>query len=360
MSDRSHSGDNAPYVSPALPLLLAAALLSACTVPIQPSQPAAIPSTAPVIATTTQQQALRNIAHLQNRIDRVAGPLLVNNADLCKGHARKLLGFSAKNKYSYSAELANLTQQTFGFDERLQVTNVLAGSGAARVGVLPGDILIAADDKPLPASENAERQAAALLAPLVQNRPQIKLTVSRNNATTNLVIPLTLSCAFRIELGNADNVNAYADGRRIAVTRGMLNFAQSDEELAFVIAKEMAHNVFGHAAKQRMAATMGGIIDNLVRVNPDLSMMNGMGGVLPYAEQADAEADRLAMYMVARAGYRIDQAASFWQRLASQHPASILNGYTAIHPATPARLAAIDKAAAEIRARQSAKRPLLP
>ncbi len=341
--------------------LLPAVLLTACTVPLQPGQPTPVivvsPATAPP---SPQQEALRTLATLQNRLDRVAAPLLVNNAALCKSHSRKLLGFSAKNRYSYSAELAGLVQQTFGFDERLQVTNVLAGSGAARVGVQRGDILIAAEGKEIAQGENAERQAAVILAPLVQGRSNVKLTVARNNANLTLDIPLTSSCGFSIDLGNADHVNAYADGRRIVITRGMLNFAQSDDEVAYVLAKEMAHNVFAHAPKQRMNATMGGIIDNLIRVNPDLSTMTGMAGVKPYSQEFDAEADRLALYMVARAGYRIENVSSFWQRLANQYPASVLNAYTAIHPATAVRLAAIDKAATEIQSRQSARRPLLP
>lgn len=341
-------------------ILLPAALLSACSsVPLQPSQPAPVARPAPVTA-SPQQETLLALAAFQGRLDRVSGPLLVSNATLCRGHARKLLGFSAKNKYSYSEELAQAVQATFGFGERLQVTNVLAGSGAARAGIRRGDILIAAGDKEIPQGPNAERQTAAILTPMVQGRTDIKLTVSRDNANIALDVPLTPSCGFSIELGNADHVNAYGDGRRIAVTRGMLNFAQTDDEVAYVIAKEMAHNIFGHAAKQRMQATMNGIIDNLVRVNPDLDTMTGTAGVIPYSLEFDSEADRLALYMVARAGYRTDQASAFWQRLASQYPASVLNGHTAIHPATAARLSAISKAAAEIRSKQAAKRPLVP
>ncbi len=345
------------FAPPLACILLPAVLLTACNVPLQPSQPAPPISAA---ADSPDQAALRALMVSQNRLDRVAAPLLVNNAELCKTHARKLLGFSAKNKYSYSAELADTVQQTFGFDERLQVTTVLAGSGAARVGVQRGDILIAAEDKAFPPGENAERQAATILAPMVRSRSSVKLTLARNNVQTALDIPLTPSCGFSIELGNADHVNAYADGRRIVITRGMLNFVQSDAELAYLLAKEMAHNVFAHAAKQRMSATMGGIIDNLIRVHPDLSSMTGMSGVRPYSAQYDVEADQLALYMVARAGYAIDAAPTFWKRLAEQHPASVLNTYTAIHPATPARLIALNKAVAEIQSKQADKRPLLP
>jgi hypothetical protein len=38
----------------------------------------------------------------------------------------------------------------------------------------------------------------------------------------------------------------------------------------------------------------------------------------------------------------------------------VLNGYNANHPALAARLAAIEKAQAEIKAKKSAKKPLVP
>jgi len=342
-------------------LLLPAALLAACAAPPQqPAQPTPAIGVAPSTPASPQQQALRVMATAQSRLDRVAAPLLVNNAPLCKVHARKLLGFSAKNKYSYSPELAAAVQETFGYNERLQVTNVLASSGAERVGVRRGDILIAAEDKEIPPGENAERQAATILAPLMRGRSLIKLTVERKEARIALVIPLTQSCGFSIDLGNADQVNAYADGRRIVITRGMLNYARSDQELAYVIAREMAHNILGHAAKLRMGATMGGIIDNLVRLNPDLETMTGRAGIMPFTPTLDAEADRLGLFLAARAGYSIDEAVPFWRGLAMRAPASVANGYTAIHPDTEARVAALEKAAAEIGTKQAKKRPLLP
>lgn len=307
-----------------------------------------------------EQETLRSLVSLQDRLYRVAAPLLVNNPELCKGNARNLLGFTAKNKYSYSAEFTDAAQQTLGLNESLHVAGVLAGSGAARAGVRRGDSLIAVDDKPMPKGQNAEQQAAALLAPLVNGRSSVKLTVMRDNANLALNVPLTPACAFGIELGNSDNVNAYADGHRVLITRGMLNFAHSDEELAYVLAKEIAHNALGHSGKQRMNATVGGIIDNLVRMHPDMSTLSGMAGVRATPQELDAAADALALYMLARAGYGIDNAPRFWQWLANQYPATVLNSYTAIHPATEYRLSAMEKTIADIKAKQAGKKPLLP
>jgi len=130
---------------------------------------------------------------------------------VCKGNARNLLGFTAKNKYSYPSEFATAAQ-SLGFGERLQVTGVLPGSGAARSGVQRGDILVAVADKPMQQGPDAERQAANLLSPLMTGKTPIKLTLCATRPTQTVTVPLTLACAFSIELGNSDNVNTYADG----------------------------------------------------------------------------------------------------------------------------------------------------
>ena len=306
-----------------------------------------------------QVHALRQLTAQQDRLYQVSAPLLLNNTDLCRSNVRKLIGFTAKTRYSYSDEFADAAS-TLGLQERLQVTGVLKHSGAAQAGVQRGDILMAVENQPLPQGRDAERQAAIMLGPIVSSLSSVRLGILRNGTAADLNVPLTSACGFGIELGNVDSVSAYADGRRVLITRGMLNFVRNDTELAYVLAREMAHNALGHAARQRVNATIGAIIDNMSQVHPDISMLSGSGGVLPFPQDLDAAADTIALYMAARAGYNVDGAAAFWQRLAAQYPASVTNSYTALHPATSARLIAIRKAAADIKAKQASRQPLLP
>jgi hypothetical protein len=350
--------------------LLAVTLsLVACATQSPAPAPAPVPSPAPSqpepAITVPQVSAadevmLRSLVSHQDRLYRVAGPLLVNNPDLCKGNARNLLGFTAKNKYSYSSELAPAAQKVLGLDDRLQVMGVLAGSGAARAGIRRGDKLMEVEGQPLPEGPNVERETAAILGPLVGTHSDIRLTVSRNGINTLLNVPLTRACAYSIELGNVDTVNAYDDGRRVMITRGMMNFTRSDDELAYVLAKEMAHNTLGHAGRQNMSATVGGIIDNLSRIRPDTTALAGMSGVRPMPRSLDAAADTLSLYMLAQAGYNIDGARRFWERLAREYPPTVLNSYTAIHPATSYRLSVMERIVADVKAKQAGNKPLTP
>jgi len=351
---------------PALGMSLAM-LLSACAtqdirpIPTTPGtvqrQPEA-PGLSPQISAAAD--TLTKMADLQDRLYKVAAPLLIQNAELCKGQARPLLGFTAKNRWSYPGDYNEAAHVAFGMDERLQVTGVLAGSGAARAGLQSGDVLLAAGGKPLPTGQHALSQAGTIFNRIIASQASMPLTIERRGSERQMAIPVTRACAFAIDVGNADNVNAYGDGTRVLVTRGMIRFTRDDDELAFVVAKTMAHNMLGHSATQRNQATIGSIIDNLRSINPDTSMLIGSGGIKAMPADADAAADRLGIYLAARAGYDVAEAPAFWRRLAEAYPASVLNGYTANHPALPARMAAVERALNEVKSKRSGKKALMP
>jgi hypothetical protein len=350
--------------------LSAAAVLAACQTPaVMPTPPDTVTTvparpvdSAPVLTPqmAANAQLLTKMATLQDRLYRVAAPLLINNAELCKAQARNLLGFTAKNRYSYPGEFNEAAHVAFGMGERLQVTGILAGSGAAKAGLRVGDGLVSTSGKALPTGPTALASAGAVFGPIIATKSSLPLTVDRNGDLRDVNVPVTRACAFGIELGNVDSINAYADGNRILVTRGLIAFTRSDNELAFVVAKSMAHNMLGHAAMQRNAATIGDIIDSLGSVHPDTSMLIGSGGIKAMPVELDTSADRLSLYLLARAGYDISDAATFWKRLHGTYPPTVLNGYTANHPSTAARVAALEKAEDEVKARRAAKKPLLP
>lgn len=296
----------------------------------------------------------------QDRVYRVAAPLITKNAPLCKAASRPILGFTAKNKYSYPPELTRAAESTLKLDEGLQVMQVLDGSGAMRAGIRRGDLLQSLQDQPLPRGAQAENEAARLIGPLLKNATEIRVGIERQGKPLTLPVPLTQACAFAIEVGHAPHVNAYDDGRRIMVTQGMLDFLASDDELAAILAREIAHNVQRHAATMKISATMSGIIDALLPLSPDLKPFAGSAGLRAMDDKLDLEADRIALYLLARASYAPDAAQRALQKLAQAYPVSVTNGYTALHPWTEERAASMRTTLTEIRQKQAAKKILVP
>lgn len=327
-----------------LAVLLCASMLASCATQLPKG----------VMPASQRQATLTALVAQQDRLYRVAAPLLVNNAGLCKNHARKLLGFTAKNQYSYSAELSEVAKAVLMLDERLQVMRVLQGSGAARAGVQRGDILQTVQNQPLPTGPTAETEAARLLANLVGKADTIELSVLRAGKSVSMKLPLTRACAFSVDVGNANHVNAYSDGRRILVTRGLLNYLQTDAELATILAREMAHNILQHQQAEQMTATLSDVIDRLLPLKPDSAGFAGSAGIKTMPAKLDQDADRLALYMLARAGYDITAAAPGLQKLARDVPQSLSNSYTALHPMTNERLALLQATVTEIKQKQAA------
>jgi len=309
---------------------------------------------------TVRDPIIDGLLQRQERIYRIAAPLIIKNAVLCRTQARPLLGFTAKNQYSYPPELSVAARQSLGLDERLQVMQILDGSGAMRAGLKRGDILQTIQDLTIPSGPQAEPEAARMLSPILKNLTEINITVIRQNQPITVNVPLTLACAFAIDVGNTQNVNAYADGRRILLTRGLLDWLSTDEDVAVIIAREIAHNVLQHAKQIQQMATLSIVIDNLLLFKPDQVAANSSNGIKITPEKMDQDADRLALFMLARAGYDLASFTRVMQKLAQIPNASQANTYPALHPWTEGRQSVIQTTMNEIRQKQSAKKALVP
>lgn len=335
--------------------VLATLLLSSCA-----SDPGRLTGGAPaILARYNTEQAFDTLLRRQDRVYHVITPLLVKTTALCKSSARPLLGFTAKNRHSYPAELRAAVESRLKLSEPLQVLQVLDGSGAMRAGIRRGDVLQSIGGQALPQGAQAETEAAKLLQPLMRNAAELELTLLRDGKPVTVRVPFTLACAFAVEVGNAPHVNAYTDGRRILVTAGMLDVL-SDAELSIILAREIAHGALRHARLTQTTSTIAAVIDALLPLRPDLSAFAGSAGIKPMDAKLDQEADRVALYMLARAGLDPTLAPRTLDKLALAYPQTITSSYTALHPWTGERASLMQATLDEIRQKQSAKKPLLP
>jgi len=141
----------------------------------------------------------------------------------------------------------------------------------------------------------------------------------------------------------------------------MLRFASHDEDLAMVIGHELAHNTQRHIEKSRVnaaaGALIGGLIGALAGINTaDLGAQIGRGA---FSQEFESEADYVGAYYAARAGFEVRGSADLWRRFAVRNPGGIhLAGST--HPSTAVRFLALEQTAAEIAAKQTSGRPVLP
>jgi len=117
-----------------------------------------------------------------------------------------------------------------------------------------------------------------------------------------------------------DTPNAFAlPGGKIGVNSGMLKVARTDDQLAAVLAHEVGHVVARHPSEQmsqsaaiQTALGAAGVGDEAV--GQLVQMATGVGQ-LSFSRSAEAEADRIGLEYMARAGYNPEEAITLWQNM---------------------------------------------
>jgi len=172
--------------------------------------------------------------------------------------------------------------------------------------------------------------------------------------------------AFGWEVAIIDNneVNAWAlPGGKVGVNKGLLRYVDSEDELAAVIAHEMGHVEFSHAAKEmRKKAFYSGLstaaqaaavaaVDKEARIGTGAGMKSISLPMMRlvtagYSRDLEMEADMHIVEVFAKTGYNILRGASFYGTLLDIIPrktkgtTSLFAGY----PETKKRLAALQAA----------------
>jgi len=157
--------------------------------------------------------------------------------------------------------------------------------------------------------------------------------------------PEIISWKWEVNLIENDDVNAFCmAGGKIAIYSGLINrLHPTDEELAQVIAHEIAHALSGHTQEKMSVALAGGLIGNAIiaassrrgtHVDADaVDALLKVAWKLPNSRQAETEADRIGIKLAAMAGYNPQASASMWRKMkANNNPLRISLLSTHPHP----------------------------
>ncbi len=125
-----------------------------------------------------------------------------------------------------------------------------------------------------------------------------------------------------------DRVNAFClPGGKVAVFTGLLAIAKDDDQLATVLAHEIAHALAHHAseriARQQMESeaveAAGGVLG---KIDPEkrkqligLLAAGAHLGSLPFDRAQESEADHIGLFLMTFAGYDPKQALVFWEHM---------------------------------------------
>lgn len=219
-----------------------------------------------------------------------------------------------------------------GLDRGPAMIAVVPGSPADRAGLRPGDVLLAVDDVPLPRdaaaaapfdAARARLRADTILDRIAQDGTH-RLTLLREGREQIVTLTPLPGCPSRVHLARSNQRNAYADGTHVFLTTGLFARLRNDDERAFVIAHEMAHNILGHATLMRSGVVKRGLGRTL----------GHSGAVLRGTER---DADTLAARLMLAAGYDPVAGAQMLRRLDTDLGIALF----AAHDGAGTRIAAI-------------------
>lgn len=160
------------------------------------------------------------------------------------------------------------------------------------------------------------------------------------------------------QLVESEEVNAFCmPNGKIVFYEGILKYADTPDYIAVVMGHEMAHAVAKHGNErmsQQAALNMAGAVagevigakkgtaaKNLFNIGFGIGSQAGV--LLPYSRKHEYEADKIGMYIMDIAGYDVNAAPEFWEKmLDGKNPNT--NDFLSTHPSDAKRIAALNEA----------------
>lgn len=269
------------------------------------------------------------------RLATIGYRLATANVALCDRRA-PTTGIVVHSLRQYGPAMRGDARRVFGFDRPVAIEAVVAGSPAARAGVAADDALVAvngvtvkADD---PGTIAADSQTRDAVIDGIADQPAdapLRLSMMRQGRPVAVTVPASPGCRSAFEVLLGPGMEASSDGRIVQI--GVRFFERyGDDDVAVVVAHELAHTILRHRARLDVAGVKGGLMAEL-----------GRNGRLN--RRIEGEADLLGMYLMRNAGYDPQIAVRFWREHGGDVDGGLFRSRT--HPSSKARADAI---AAEI------------
>jgi hypothetical protein len=241
------------------------------------------------------------------RLLQISNAIMAANASLCD-RTMPDLGVALQSTDQYSGGGAPPFAAPVAFAE------VIPGSAAARAGIARDDGLIAIDGKAIAKRPGLERaplrdSAFAMLAEHPAGTPLV-LDIARGTERREVSLQARPECRALVEVLADDGNTAHSDGRVIQISYGLASRAD-DRQLAAMFAHELGHLVLHHRDRLSAAGVKKGLLGSLGR-DRRLNL------------QAEAEADRMSVYLLANAGIDPRAGPGLWRsplgrRISSGH-----------------------------------------
>lgn len=243
--------------------------------------------------------SVRTLAAQEARLATMAYAMATASSSVCS-HPEMMTGMILHDLTQYRPDRRSEVSRAFGLQAGFGVLQLVPGSAAVRAGLRIDDEIVevggvavtdAAAAQSAPKSFRRMQGFTDILEARLSRGPT-PLLIRRGGQLRTLVLSAERGCGGQLSLATSPGLNAWSDGRHIVLTTGMDAFAHGNDEIAFVIAHEMAHNILGHFSHSGAMGIFGA----------------------PRARNDELDADGFAVRLMSAAGYRPAGGISFLER----------------------------------------------
>lgn len=288
--------------------------------------------------------SLRAFAQQRARLESLAYAMSTRSRNVC-ADPEMLTGLVLHDLSEYDEAVRPAVSRAFSLNGGIGVMQIVQDSAAAGAGLQVDDEILAINDRSIVARPQATRKSFSrmdgfnrLLQSVLSSGP-VELLVRRSGALLRVRLRGEPGCGGKLSLISSNDRNAWSDGTQVVVTTAMMALAKDDDEIAFVIAHEMAHNILGHAH-----SSSAGIF--------------GLGLGVSKSRRNELDADQFAVKLMSAAGYRGEAGVSFLQTVQRRYWWNL----SLDHPGFGSRIRAVNAALASLSVKRlaglAAKAPL--
>jgi len=280
------------------------------------------------------------------RLANIAWRLATANAALCRD-LQPGTGLVLHAIDQYAPRDAEAARAVFGFAAPVAIEWVVPGSPAARAGVAQNEAVTAIAGTPpiVPtAARNTSATRDAALAQLAALPPRVPVTLTliAPHGSRRVSIAPIAACRSEFEVVAGPKLGASSDGHVVQVGARLME-TYGDDDVAVVVAHELAHTILRHRARLEAAGVKWGLFGEFGR-NARLF------------RETETEADVLGAFLLRNAGWDPQNAVRFWQGPGKKVDPGMFRSRT--HPSPKERAAMIAEALAAMPA--GAPTPYLP
>jgi len=282
---------------------------------------------------------IHSMASASRRLHDIAWPIMKANIDVCISSRINAFGFmvaapndlqSAFKPYFYAASPKNVKNQDYS--NLPMIVSVAHESPANKANIMEGDVIFSIDDKVV----NNQNYKNLLIE--ATKRGRLEIGIKRLNRDLIYNLSSELICGYPVQAMVSPIPNAYADGSKIYITIATLDFIKDDQEIAFLISHELAHNIVHYNGKG-----LSEVDAKPIPIN-DKPSLQRVGDLFIFQSGAkETEADLLGVEYAIKGGFSQNKVANYFRRLSIYMPQLMEESIFRMHPGNAKRVADIEK-----------------